>query len=254
MKIIQFIENGDTSIRTGFIEDETVIEVNGDIFGPYEQAGPILKLDNVSIEAPCRPSKIICLGLNYRDHAEELGFNLPTEPMIFMKPPSAVVGPGKPIIYPTMSRRLDYEAELAVVIGRRARHVSASTAREYILGYTCLNDVTARDLQKPDGRWTMAKGFDTFCPIGPAIITDSDPSDLRIQAFLNGEQKQNSRTSQLVFGIDDLVAYISNVMTLEPGDLIATGTPSGIGPMNPGDEIEIRIQGIGSLVNTIVEA
>jgi len=202
---------------------------------------------------PCRPSKIVCLGLNYRDHAQEMGLAIPSEPILFLKPPSCVIGHGDDIVYPEQSARVDYEAELAVVIGRRCRKVGMADASSRILGYTCLNDVTARDLQAKDGQWTRAKSFDTFAPLGPWIETGlADPHNLDIRLTLNGEVKQASNTRHLIFPIPEIVAYISNIMTLEPGDVIATGTPSGIGPLNRGDMVCVEIQGIGVLENRVV--
>jgi 2-keto-4-pentenoate hydratase/2-oxohepta-3-ene-1,7-dioic acid hydratase in catechol pathway len=209
-------------------------------------------LDQVRLLPPSLPTKIVAIGLNYRDHAEELKLQLPEEPLLFMKPPSSVIGPGDAIVLPPQSARVDFEAELAIVIGKAAKQVSRKAAREYILGYTCLNDVTARDLQTKDGQWTRAKSFDTFCPVGPWIETDVDPSDLQIELYLNGERKQESRTSNLIFDPFRLVEFISSVMTLLPGDLIATGTTSGIGPMKAGDTVDVRIEGIGSLTNVVV--
>ena len=203
------------------------------------------------IIAPCVPSKIIALGLNYRDHARELGLPLPEEPLIFMKPPSAVIGPEEHILLPPESERVDYEAELAVVIGRKARRVKPEEAYDYILGYTCFNDVTARDLQQKDGQWTRAKSFDTFAPFGPWIETELDPSDLRVRSYLNRELKQDSSTRELVFSVPEIVSFVSNIMTLLPGDLIATGTPPGIGPLTAGDVIEVEIEGIGRLKNYV---
>ncbi len=203
------------------------------------------------IIAPCVPSKIIALGLNYRDHARELGLPLPEEPLIFMKPPSAVIGPEEHILLPPESERVDYEAELAVVIGRKARRIKPEEAYDYILGYTCFNDVTARDLQQKDGQWTRAKSFDTFAPFGPWIETELDPSDLRIRSYLNGELKQDSSTRELVFSVPEIISFVSNIMTLLPGDLIATGTPPGIGPLTAGDVIEVEIEGIGRLKNYV---
>ncbi len=202
--------------------------------------------------APVLPGKIIAVGLNYRDHAQEMGLALPQNPILFMKPSTSVIGPDDKISYPAQSGRVDYEAELGVVISRKCRNVKAGRARDFIFGYTCLNDVTARDLQAADGQWTRAKSFDTFAPIGPWIVTDiEDPHNLAISSRLNGELKQSSSTSNLIFSVFDLVEFISSVMTLEKGDLIATGTPSGIGPMNRGDEIRIEIEGIGTLTNTV---
>lgn len=211
-------------------------------------------LHEVRLLSPSIPSKVVAVGLNYRDHAEELNMPLPEEPLLFMKPSSSVIGPGETILLPPQSQRIDFEAELAVVMGRTACNVPSRDAREYILGYTCLNDVTARDLQSKDGQWTRAKGFDTFCPLGPWIETEIDPSDLAIELYLNGERKQNSRTSNLIFDPCRLVEFVSAVMTLFPGDVIATGTSSGIGPMKSGDVVEVRIEGIGSLENRVRSA
>ena len=202
--------------------------------------------------APAIPGKIIAVGLNYRDHAAELGLAAPEEPILFMKPASSVIGPGEKIQYPVQSGRVDYEAELGVVIGRRCRNVRKDEAPGMILGYICVNDVTARDLQIKDGQWARAKSFDTFAPVGPWIETAvDDPHNLAISARLNGQVKQNSNTGNLIFNVFELVAFISSVMTLEPFDIIATGTPSGIGPMEKGDEISIEIQGIGTLSNSV---
>jgi 2-keto-4-pentenoate hydratase/2-oxohepta-3-ene-1,7-dioic acid hydratase in catechol pathway len=213
--------------------------------------------DKLEIERflpPVQPTKIIAVGLNYRDHITEMGHEFPTEPVLFMKPSTAVIGPFAEIRYPTQSSRVDYEAELAVVIGKTCRGVRAAQAKDFILGYTCFNDVTARDLQAKDGQWTRAKSFDTFAPIGPWVVTDiENPGALAITARLNGEIRQSSNTSNLIFGVFELVEYISGIMTLNPGDVIATGTPSGVGPMNPGDEIAIEIQDIGVLKNKVVK-
>lgn len=208
-------------------------------------------LSKVRLLAPCEPSKIVLAGLNYRDHARELGMAIPAEPVIFLKPPTAVIGPGDPIIWPRGVKRLDYEAELAVVIGRTAREITPGQAPRHILGYTCLNDVTARDLQKKDGQWTRAKSFDTFCPIGPWIETDLDIRRAAVSCRLNGRLKQSSDTSKLIFGITELVSFVSRVMTLLPGDIISTGTPPGIAAMKAGDTVEISIEGIGTLVNRV---
>lgn len=198
------------------------------------------------------PTKIVAIGLNYRDHAKEMGKQLPAEPLLFLKPPSAVIGPGDQIIHPPQTSRLDYEGELAVVIGRTARKVSPADARDYILGYTCMIDVTARDLQSRDVQYTRAKGFDTFAPLGPAIATDIDASDLGLETRLNGEVRQHSRTSQLIFDCNHLLSYISHVMTLMPGDVISTGTPSGVGPMQAGDVVEVEIERIGCLRSSVI--
>ncbi len=236
----------------GLLEnDDRIRRISGDPFSGYQPEEGSVALAEIKTLPPCRPGKIIALGLNYRDHAREFNLEVPSEPLIFMKPPSAVVAQGEKIIIPAMSRRVDYEAELAVIIGRACRNVAREEASQYILGYTCLNDVTARDLQNKDGQWTRGKGFDTFCPIGPCLVTDIDPGDLGIQSFLNGELRQSSRTSQLIFSVPELVEFISQVMTLYPGDIISTGTPSGVGPMKAGDTIEIRVEEVGRLINTV---
>ncbi len=206
----------------------------------------------MKVSLPEYPGKIILVGLNYRDHAKELEMRIPQEPIIFMKPPSALIGPNQKIAYPKGVKRVDYEAELAVVISDKAKNITEKTAKNCILGYTCLNDVTARNLQKKDGQWTRAKSFDTFCPVGPHVETDLDPQDLKIQTFLNGKLKQNSRTSNFIFSVEFLVSFISKVMTLEPGDIVSTGTPAGVGPMESGDKVSVFIEGIGSLENQVV--
>ena len=198
-----------------------------------------------------KPTKIICVGLNYHCHAKELCMNTPHHPIIFIKPLTALIGPEEKIIYPKMSKRVDYEAELAIVIGKKCKNVSEKNALKYVEGYTCLNDVTARDLQKIDGQWARAKSFDTFCPIGPKIVKGINPNNIKIQSCLNGEIKQDSNTSEFIFQVEKLISFISKVMTLNPGDIIATGTPKGIGPMKKGDKIEIKIEGIGTLTNYV---
>jgi 2-keto-4-pentenoate hydratase/2-oxohepta-3-ene-1,7-dioic acid hydratase in catechol pathway len=211
-------------------------------------------LPNVHLLAPILPSKVICIGKNYADHAREMGGEPPAEPVIFLKPSTAVCGPGDVILRPTqLSERTDYEGELAVVMGRLCRQVPADRVDEVIFGYTCANDVTARDLQARDGQWTRAKGFDTFCPLGPWIETDIDPADVAITTRLNGEVKQDSRTSLLLHDIRSLVAFASEVMTLLPGDVLLTGTPAGVGPMDKGDQVTVTIEGIGTLSNTVAD-
>lgn len=208
---------------------------------------------DIQLLPPCVPSKIVAVGVNYKSHGDEMNHDPPDEPLIFIKPSTSVIGPEERIIYPSSSERVDYEGELGVVVKQTARYVPEEKAREYILGYTCLNDVTARDLQAKDKQWTRAKGFDTFCPIGPWIETDIDPSDLSLGTYLNGELKQLTRTSQMIFSVNKLVSFISHIMTLLPGDIIATGTTSGIGPMKSGDTVEIKIEGIGTLRNYVIK-
>ncbi|MBX6422994.1 fumarylacetoacetate hydrolase family protein [Thermosulfurimonas sp. F29] len=211
-------------------------------------------LTEVRLLPPTVPTKIVAVGLNYRDHAEELGLPVPDEPLIFLKPPSAVIGPEDPILLPRKIGRVDYEAELAVVIGKVTRKIRPEEASRHILGYTCFNDVTARDLQKKDGQWTRAKSFDTFAPLGPWIETDLDPSALRIRAYLNGRIVQDSSTEKLIFPVNELVSFISHIMTLYPGDVIATGTPPGVGPLSPGDVVEVEVEGVGRLANFVRES
>jgi 2-keto-4-pentenoate hydratase/2-oxohepta-3-ene-1,7-dioic acid hydratase in catechol pathway len=202
---------------------------------------------------PVVPSKIVCVGLNYRDHAEEMALLIPEEPALFLKPLTALCGPDDPIVYPALSSRVDYEAELAIVIRKHCRHVPVERAREYILGYTCLNDVTARDIQRAEGQWTRAKGFDTFCPIGPWVTVGLDWSDLRVICRVNGQVKQDGRSSDQIFPVPKLLAFISEGMTLEPGDVVTTGTPEGVGPIRAGDTVEIEVEGVGVLRNPVVE-
>jgi 2-keto-4-pentenoate hydratase/2-oxohepta-3-ene-1,7-dioic acid hydratase in catechol pathway len=252
MRIVRFEMQGRTGY--GILEGEK-IEVLWD--APYEgglakTTGEVVSLPEVTLLAPCEPSKIVAIGLNYRDHAAEFGNPIPEEPLIFLKPSTAVIGPDEAIVYPEMSRRVDYEAELAVVIGKTARNVKEADFRDYVLGYTCINDVTARDLQKKDGQWTRAKGFDTFAPLGPWIKTEiANPDNLTVEGYLNGERRQHSNTSNLIFPVAYLISFISRIMTLLPGDVIATGTPSGIGPMQVGDVVEIRVEDIGTLRNRL---
>ncbi len=250
MKIVRYIEND--IVKWGVIEGDMIREMDGDPFGHFHLASKAKRLEEVHLLSPCLPSKIVALGLNYRDHAEEVKMVLPKEPLLFLKPSTSVIGPGDAIVYPRMSKRVDYEAELAVVIGKLAKAVPEEKAADHILGYTCLNDVTARDLQPKDGQWTKSKGFDTFAPIGPWIVTDIDPHHLEISTYLNGERRQHSNTKNLIFDPHQLVSFISQVMTLLPGDVIATGTPSGIGPMAIGDRVDVVVEGIGTLSNIVV--
>jgi 2-keto-4-pentenoate hydratase/2-oxohepta-3-ene-1,7-dioic acid hydratase in catechol pathway len=253
MRIVRFEKEGRSGY--GILAGEHISVLSGTPYndGLKNTTGEVMSLPEVTLLAPCEPTKIVALGLNYRDHAAEIGHPLPAEPLIFMKPSTTVIGPDEDIRYPAMSRRVDHEAELAVVIGRTCRDVKEQDFRDYILGYTCINDVTARDLQQKDGQWTRAKGFDTFAPLGPWIETEiANPGNLTVEAYLNGERQQHGNTSNLIFGVAAQVAFISRIMTLLPGDVIATGTPAGIGPMAPGDVVEIRVEGIGTLRNRLV--
>lgn len=237
----------------GRLEGDLIRAIEGDLFGTYKVTETTVPFAAARLLAPCLPTKIVAIGVNYKDHAAEFKKELPSEPLIFLKPPSALLAPEEAIVYPEdVTKRVDYEGELAVVIKKRARHVTIEQAAAAIFGYTCCNDVTARDLQKKDGQWSRAKGFDTFCPLGPVIATDVEPSQLRIRTLLNGDIKQDAPVSAMLFDVPTLVSYVSKVMTLLPGDVITTGTPSGVGPMQRGDVVEIWIEGIGRLRNRIV--
>jgi 2-keto-4-pentenoate hydratase/2-oxohepta-3-ene-1,7-dioic acid hydratase in catechol pathway len=233
--------------------EEFVSRIAGHPFGEIQFTGERFPLPEVRLVPPMLPSKIIAVGRNYAEHAREMGGEPPAEPLIFSKPSTSVIGHGESIVYPhKLSERVDYEGELAVVIGRLCREVPVERARDVVFGYTCANDVTARDLQRKDGQWTRAKGFDTFCPLGPWIQTQLDPSDLAITTTVNGELRQSARTSQLIHDLPKLIAYITDVMTLLPGDVILTGTPEGVGPLEDGDEVSVGIEGIGTLTNRVV--
>jgi 2-keto-4-pentenoate hydratase/2-oxohepta-3-ene-1,7-dioic acid hydratase in catechol pathway len=205
--------------------------------------------------APVRPSKIVCIGRNYREHAAELGHEVPLEPLMFLKPPSSLLAPGGRILRPKISGRVDHEGELGVVMGKTCRHLRTDEdVRPYILGYTCINDVTARDLQSKDGQWTRGKGFDTFCPVGPLVASDLDPwAGVGVEARVNGETRQKATTLELIFALDVVIRHIAQVMTLLPGDLIATGTPSGVGPLAAGDVVEVLVEGVGTLCNPVAD-
>lgn len=236
----------------GALDKETVHRIEGDIFGPHRVGEAIAPLDTVRLLPPVRPSKIVCIGRNYRAHAAEMKAEVPREPLLFLKPPSSSIGPGEAIVLPAQSSRVEHEAELALVIGRRAKAVAWNAALSYVFGCTIGNDVTARDLQRADGQWTRGKGFDTFCPLGPWIVTNLDTAAVGVRALVNGELRQNGHTRDLIFDVPYLVSYISNVMTLEPGDVILTGTPAGVGALEAGDIVEVEIDGIGTLRNPVV--
>ncbi|MEE9564674.1 MAG: fumarylacetoacetate hydrolase family protein [Candidatus Hydrothermarchaeaceae archaeon] len=241
MKIGRFLESG--KVIEGRIEGDEVITPDGGR----------LRIENLEYLSPVKPSKIICVGLNYVDHAKELKMEIPGNPILFMKPPSAVIGHEGKVKYPNMAQKLDYEAELAIVIGKKCKDVPAKNALDVIMGYTCFNDITARDLQEKDVQWTRAKSFDTFAPIGPHIVTKDkiDPDSLDIKMFVNGELCQNSNTKNFIFDVSHLIEFVSEVMTLYPGDVIATGTPPGVGQVKPGDKMEVVIEGIGTLRNYV---
>ena len=257
MRVARFA--GDDDPRFGLIGDEggvpTVAVLKGDpLYAGIEFTGEKIPLEDVRLLAPVIPrSKVVCVGKNYAAHAAEMGSEAPAEPLLFLKPNTAVIGPGEPIFYPEQSQNVHFEGELAVVIGRICRDISPTDAPKVIFGYTIANDVTARDLQKADGQWTRAKGFDTFCPLGPWIETDLDVSEVSVRTELNGQIKQDGNTRDLIHPIADVIAYISSVMTLLPGDVVLTGTPEGVGPMDVGDEVSVAIDGIGTLTNRVVD-
>jgi 2-keto-4-pentenoate hydratase/2-oxohepta-3-ene-1,7-dioic acid hydratase in catechol pathway len=243
--------------RFGLIENDQIVQTASDAAVPDFSRGQKITpmaVSSVRLMSPVQPSKIICVGRNYSEHAKELGNEVPAEPLIFLKPPSSMIGPGETILRPkSLSQRVDYEGELAVVIGKRCRGLKAQEdVRPYILGYTCANDVTARDLQKKDGQWTRGKGFDTFCPVGPIVTDQIDPwAGVRVETRLNGEVKQSESTTAFIFPIDVVLRFASQVMTLLPGDIILTGTPAGIGPMAARDRVRVSIEGIGALENPV---
>lgn len=250
MRIVRYQEK-DAAPKYGWLLEDQIGEIEGDLFGKYRRHEARLPLSEVKLLAPATPSKIVCVGRNYIDHAKELGNEVPQIPLIFLKPPSSIIAPGETIYLPPQSKQVEHEAELVVVIGKRGRHIIAEEAKNYILGYTIGNDVTARDLQKIDDQWTRAKGFDTFCPFGPWIDTEFDPADAVITCRVNGQMRQMASTRDMVFSVSTLVAYISSIMTLEPGDLIFTGTPAGVGPLHDGDVVEVEIDGLGHLSNPV---
>ena len=255
MRIARYTYDGDVAfgvVEVGGDGDLEIAEIAGHPFGPITFSGERRRLAGVRLLAPVLPSKVVAIGRNYAEHASEMGNDVPERPLIFLKPSTAVVGAGDTIAYPPSSARVDFEGELAVVIGRLCRDVPEDKAMEVVFGYTCANDVTARDQQASDGQWSRAKGYDSFCPLGPWIETDLDIDDLRLTTTLNGSVKQDGRTSQIVHKVPALIAYITACMTLLPGDVILTGTPAGVGPMQTGDEVSVEIEGIGALTNAVV--
>lgn len=250
MRIIRFKKNGGAP-KYGWIRDDKVGEIQGDMFGEYRRREAKTPLAEVKLVVPCQPSKIICVGRNYVDHAKELGNEVPKVPLIFLKPPSAIISNGEDILLPPQSAQVEHEAELVIVIGRRGRNITPENARQHIFGYTVGNDVTARDLQRTDDQWTRAKGFDTFCSFGPWIDTEFDPSDAVVTCRVNGQMRQMASTRDMVFNVATLIAFISSVMTLEPGDLVFTGTPAGVGELNDGDVVVVEIEGLGRLSNPV---
>jgi 2-keto-4-pentenoate hydratase/2-oxohepta-3-ene-1,7-dioic acid hydratase in catechol pathway len=253
MRFVRF-QQGEESPRFGWLHENKIGEIEGDLFGAYKRLKAEIPLKDVRLLAPSMPSKIICVGRNYVEHAKELGNEVPKMPLIFLKPPSSVIASGETILLPPQSAQVEHEAELVAVIGKRGRNVTAESARDHIFGYTLGNDVTARDLQKSDGQWTRAKGFDTFCPFGPWVDTDFDPADALVTCRVNGQMRQLASTRDMVFSVGMLIAYISSVMTLQPGDLIFTGTPAGVNQLKAGDTVEVEIDGLGLLSNPVKAA
>lgn len=259
MSIYHFVRyfNPETElVHFGIREGHSVIRLLVEPWKRVEPVGVPIPLEQVTIKPPTAPSKVVCIGLNYHAHvaASQSADKPPDYPLIFLKPPSAVIGNGDEIVHPRISRRVDFEAELGVIIGKTACDVPLDRAEEYIFGYTCVNDVTARDLQKKDGQWSRAKGFDTFCPVGPSIVNGIGWRDLTIEGLVNDEVRQTGNTNQMIFSVPHIVSYVSSIMTLNPGDLISTGTPEGLCTFVPGETVEVRISRIGSLVNPMVSA
>jgi 2-keto-4-pentenoate hydratase/2-oxohepta-3-ene-1,7-dioic acid hydratase in catechol pathway len=247
MRVVRFETEGRAA--WGIAEGESIAPLEGAPWEPggARRAGAPVDRRTVRLLAPAAPTKILGIGRNYGAHAKELGNDVPKEPLVFLKAPSSVIAHGGTVRLPKESQRVDYEGELALVIGRRARRVPRESWRDVVFGFTCALDITARDLQKTDGQWWRAKGFDTFCPLGPAIETDVDPADLALETFVDGERRQNARSSDLIFDVGTLIAWTSAAMTLEPGDVILTGTPEGVGPLAAGQTVEVRISGVGTL-------
>lgn len=252
MKLVRFID--DQQEKWGIWHDKKIDIINGSIFGDYKVSDQSVLVEEVTLLAPCVPTKGVCIGLNYHDHAREMKLTLPIEPLMFLKPSSALNHPGGILEYPSISENLHFEAEMAIVIKKEARHVAVENAYDYILGYTCANDVTARDLQIKDGQWTRGKSFDTFMPLGPCIETEIDPHAIPIKLYVNENMCQSSNTSNLIFKVPELVAFVTQVMTLYPGDVILTGTPAGVGAMQVGDRVTVELEGIGRLENVVGKA
>ncbi|MFF5448423.1 fumarylacetoacetate hydrolase family protein [Streptomyces sp. NPDC012888] len=256
MRIARFSIDGNVAFGAveGDAPDELVIDIiKGIPFADFELSGTKVPLDKVRLLPPVLPNKVVAVGRNYAEHAAELGNEVPEAPITFFKPSTSVVGPGDPIAYPSFSQEVHHEAELAVVIGRMCREVPRERVKDVVLGYTCANDVTARDVQQREKQWARAKGFDSSCPLGPWIETELDPSDLAIRCTVNGEQRQLGRTSEMVRSVEDLIVHITEAMTLLPGDVVLTGTPAGVGPLNVGDEVAVTIEGIGTLANKVIK-
>jgi 2-keto-4-pentenoate hydratase/2-oxohepta-3-ene-1,7-dioic acid hydratase in catechol pathway len=253
MRIIRF-QQMDSNPQYGWITGDKVGTIEGDIFGAFQRDEAKIPLASVRLLPPTTPRKIICVGRNYAAHAKEHGADIPEVPLIFLKPPTSLIAHKDTIVLPPQSRQVEHEAELAVVIGRAGRWVTPDEALDLVFGYTVANDVTARDLQRSDGQWTRAKGFDTFCPVGPWIETEFDPADAVITCHVNGEMRQMASTRDMIFTVKQLIAFVSSVMTLEPGDLLLTGTPAGVSPLNPGDTVEVSIEGLAKLNNPVISS
>jgi 2-keto-4-pentenoate hydratase/2-oxohepta-3-ene-1,7-dioic acid hydratase in catechol pathway len=251
MRIIRYTTGKMEAPQWGWIDDDRIGALSDSPFGPFRRNAARQPLSKVRLLAPVQPGKIICIGRNYAAHAAEHEAEVPELPLIFLKPPTSVIGPGDAILLPPQSEQVEHEAELAVIIGREGRWIPRTEAGSYILGYTIGNDVTARDLQRSDQQWTRGKGFDTFCPLGPWIETDLDPADALITCSVDGQMRQMASTRDMIFNIPHLIAFISSVMTLEPGDVIMTGTPAGVGPLLDGNEVQVDIEGIGTLTNKV---
>ncbi len=251
MKIVRLVSG--KKAEYGILLGDIIDGIEGTPYRQFKYSNRHYNLSEVKLLPPCTPSKIVALGLNYHSHAQELKMPIPSEPLIFLKPATSVIGPEDNIVYPDSSQQVDYEGELAIVIKSRAYRVPVEKSLDYVLGYTCFNDVTARDLQRKDKQWTRAKSFDTFAALGPCIETELNPGNVSLKTYLNGELKQQDNTSNLIFSVPQIVSYISHIMTLLPGDIIASGTPGGIGPMQPGDTVEVTIKSIGTLRNYVVK-
>ncbi len=250
MRIVRYQVKNEAP-RYGWILEDKIGPIEGDIYGDYRRLEVDTLLSGVHLLAPAQPGKILCIGRNYAEHAKEHNAEVPKVPLLFMKPPSSIINPGDTIVLPPQSQQIEHEAELVVVIGKRGRNLTTDEAPRIIYGYTVGNDVTARDLQRSDGQWTRAKGFDTFCPFGPWIDTDFDASDALITCKVNGQPRQLASTRDMVFNVNTLIAFISSVMTFEPGDLLFTGTPAGVGPLSAGDVVEVEIEGLGKHSNPV---
>jgi 2-keto-4-pentenoate hydratase/2-oxohepta-3-ene-1,7-dioic acid hydratase in catechol pathway len=250
MRLIRYQSKKEPT-QYGWVSNDRVGRIDGSPFGEFQRLEATLPLDSVQLHAPIIPGKIICVGRNYSEHIKEQKAETPETPLLFLKPPSAVIGPMQTIILPPQSQQVDHEAELVVVIGKRGRWIQPPDAYSYIYGYTIGNDVTARDLQRRDGQWTRSKGFDTFCPLGPWVETEFDPTDAMITCHVNGELRQMASTHDMIFHVDQIIAFASSIMTLEPGDVLMTGTPAGISPLHSGDVVEVSIEGLGKLHNPV---